>query len=315
MAAVNDRACAVLALCSRIVPSDSADPLKAKEYWELASRVDDVASLLGRSVEDLVHAGLAPNEATRCASLLDRASALGPALEELEEAGIWTAVAGDERYPTRLCDYLGPQAPPILHGAGAADLMTRPSLGVVGSRNVSEEGADVARSAARFAVARSEALISGGARGVDQLAMLAALEADGASVGVLAESLVKRLRESGARRAVDDDRLCLVTPYKPTAGFSVATAMGRNKVVYALSDVTLVVASDHDTGGTWAGAVEAIRKGFGTVAVWRGPGQGDGNEALVARGGHAVNAIEDLNAVGRAPVVAPESNDQLQFGL
>jgi predicted Rossmann fold nucleotide-binding protein DprA/Smf involved in DNA uptake len=70
--------------------------------------------------------------------------------------------------------------------------------------------------------------------------------------------------------------------------------MGRNKLIYALSTVTLVVASDEDSGGTWSGAIEALRGGFGRVAVWRGSGEGPGNVPLVRRGGVPVASIDQL---------------------
>jgi hypothetical protein len=53
---------------------------------------------------------------------------------------------------------------------------------------------------------------------------------------------------------------------------------------FGLSRCTVVVASDHQTGGTWAGAVEALKNSYGCVASWTGPGGGVGNSALVEQG-------------------------------
>ena len=36
--------------------------------------------------------------------------------------------------------------------------------------------------------------------------------------------------------------------------------MQRNKLIYALADAALVVSSDYEKGGTWAGAVEQLEK-------------------------------------------------------
>jgi len=152
----------------------------------------------------------------------------------------------------------------------------------------------VAQEAARLAVSSDYAVVSGGAKGVDQLAMRAALEADGQVIAVLADSLVRQLREPEARQAVIDGRVCMCTPYKPTAGFSVANAMGRNKLIYALADATFVVASDHEKGGTWAGAIEALRADYTDVAVWSGDECGSGNPALIGRGGRAIARVEQL---------------------
>lgn len=124
--------------------------------------------------------------------------------------------------------------------------------------------------------------------------MLAAFDCDGPVVGVLADSLEQRLRDSDTRRGVLEDRLCLVTPYKPSMGFTVANAMGRNKVIYALARRTFVVMADLDKGGTWAGAVEWLRRDPTGVAVWTGPGAGAGNEALVNRGATPIDHVEQL---------------------
>jgi predicted Rossmann fold nucleotide-binding protein DprA/Smf involved in DNA uptake len=71
--------------------------------------------------------------------------------------------------------------------------------------------------------------------------------------------------------------------------------MARNKIVYALSAITVVVASDDGSGGTWSGATEALKAGNGIVGVWRGPGEGPGNEALETAG--AV-PIRDSSEIG-----------------
>ena len=67
--------------------------------------------------------------------------------------------------------------------------------------------------------------------------------------------------------------------------------MGRNKIVYAMAINTLVVASDIESGGTWAGATEALRRKFGPVSVWIGAGAGGGNQPLIDRGGEAVDDL------------------------
>ena len=105
-------------------------------------------------------------------------------------------------------------------------------------------------------------VVSGGARGTDRLAMGAALDAGGVAFGVLADSLERTVRQPDLRQLLLDGQLVLLTPYAPTAGFSVGAAMGRNKVIYGLADFAVVVSSDYQTGGTWAGAVEALKGGW-----------------------------------------------------
>lgn len=74
------------------------------------------------------------------------------------------------------------------------------------------------------------------------------------------------LREN--RDLIIDGRVLLLSVHDPAAGFSVGNAMQRNKLIYALSDASLVVNSDYETGGTWSGAVEQLEKyHFGVVYV------------------------------------------------
>jgi predicted Rossmann fold nucleotide-binding protein DprA/Smf involved in DNA uptake len=159
---------------------------------------------------------------------------------------------------------------------------------------VSPAAAEVARHAARCAVGEGLAVVSGGARGVDKLAMSSAWDAGGVVIGVLSEGLDRPLRLRENRHAVLEDRALLCSPYRPSAGFSVGNAMARNKLVYAQSTVALVVATDEGSGGTWAGATEALKKRFVPVAVWMGGDAGPGNAALVERGARPVDALDDL---------------------
>ena len=286
----SDDSLAVALLVSRIA-GDGHDTLKASEFWALPGPPGE---LLGRSVEDLTNFGIDGVMAERVVRLLDRSVALAFELDRYEQAGIRTVTVHDDGYPTRLRERLGTKAPALLHVAGAIELLAEPGVGIVGSRRVSEEGATIAADSAKRATTCGFPVVSGGARGVDQLAMNATYQAGGRVIGVLANSLARTVADPETRRAILEATAVLATPYGPEAPFNVGTAMGRNKLIYALSTVTLVVASDEDSGGTWSGAIEALRGGFGRVAVWRGSGEGPGNAPLVRRGGVPVASIDQL---------------------
>jgi len=114
--------------------------------------------------------------------------------------------------------------------------------------------------------------------------MSAVLQAGGRVAGLLPEGLERRLRESGTRAMIAEGQLALASAYHPGAPFSAGAAMGRNKLIYALSDMAVVVASASGTGGTWAGAVEAIEARWVPVFVRTEPGSPQGNAELVALG-------------------------------
>ncbi len=303
---------ASLLLTNRLVDS-GAKPLTSRDYWNLLQAVEDPADLLGVGARDLAaNWQLRPDVAERIGRLLDAGTALAVELEHLEQQGLQAVSPFDPAYPSRLRKRLGSTAPPLLYVAGPDALLGDPGVAVVGSRNVDDQGAAVARQAAELIARHGQTVISGGAKGVDQLAMDAARDAGGAVVGVLAAALNRRLRDPDIRRAIAAGRLCLITPYKPSAGFSVANAMARNKIIYALARVTLVVAADADRGGTWEGAVEALRRGFGAAAVWTGAGAGPGNTPLIERG---AIPVDDLAQLFDANVQAPFAKEQLQLGI
>lgn len=289
----SDSSLAALLLAQRLV-DNPAEALRASEFWAVLDAVSDPGRLLGLDAATVAATGVADELAERVARRLESATALAFELERLEQSGLQILSSLDDGYPHRLVERLGRGAPPILHVAGSIDLLADDGIGVVGSRNVSPEALEVTRDVAREAAARGCPLVSGAARGVDSEAMAAALEAGGRAVGVLADALARQVRDTTARRAILDEQLCMCTPYKPTAGFSVANAMGRNRIVYGLTATTLVVTSDEGKGGTWAGAVEALRGRITDVAVWDGPGAGAGNRTLAAKGARPVATVPDL---------------------
>lgn len=249
--------------------------------------------------------------------LLSDASATTVAAGELERKGIWTLTIADDDYPRPFLDRLGRNAPPVIFGAGERSLLSGDGVAIVGSRDVRSEGGEAAQRIATAAVALSLPVVSGGARGVDQVAMNAAHQAGGNVIGVLADSLQSRIRNPEILRALDASTTCLITQQTPSAGFSAGAAMSRNKLVYALSALTVVVAADDGSGGTWGGATEAIKNSNGVVAVWRGDGEGPGNLALERQGAVPIRSSQELAEMLNAePVEAPTPvKDPVQLGF
>ena len=81
------------------------------------------------------------------------------------------------------------------------------------------------------------------------------------------------------------DHLTLVSPFDPDSRWFAYTAMERNKLLYGFSDAALVVASSADSGGTWAGATEALQHGKVKVFVKTVGVLAPGNSKLVRMGG------------------------------
>jgi predicted Rossmann fold nucleotide-binding protein DprA/Smf involved in DNA uptake len=254
---------AILLLCASFGQKRQTQPqpLTLSEYnslaeWLLKNKMRP-ADLLAPTIAENYSGKL---DTQRLLALLQRGAMLSLAVEKWTNQGLWILGRSDANYPKRLKKILKHLAPPILYGVGNIELLSMGGLAIVGSRDIDEEGLNYTQKIAQTCSAQSIQVISGGARGVDQAAMFAALNAGGTSVGVLADSLASSAVNSKYRPHIKDGKLLLVSNYDPEAGFSTGNAMGRNKYIYALGDYTLVINSSVGKGGTWAGATEVLSK-------------------------------------------------------
>lgn len=254
---------AILLLCGVLGKDRTVVPLSQSEYSSLASWLVRERlrpeSLLNADLIGEAAAG-AKIERNRLEKLLDRGVQLGFAIEEWQRNGLWVISRSDPEYPSRYKTHLKEKAPPLLFGAGNMALLRGGGLAIVGSRNVDSEGEGFTRQIAQECARNGIPVVSGGARGVDQIAMRAVLESGGRTIGVLAENLLKSSIERYARYAIAEGQMLLISPYHPQARFTVGTAMGRNKLIYAMADFGLVVSAEHKKGGTWAGAEEELKR-------------------------------------------------------
>ena len=222
----------------------------------------------------------------RIRALLERAGALGIALEKWQRAGLWVMTRSDPDYPARLKRRLKTDAPPVLFGSGNRQLLNQGGIAVVGSRDASEGDLAFTTGLGGTIALQGRSVVSGGARGVDEASMLGALERDGTVIGVLADSLLRTSNSAKYRRALMDRNLVLVSPFNPEAGFDVGNAMARNKYIYALSDAAVIISATEGKGGTWSGAVEALKHAWVPLWVKPHPDARSGNAVLVGMGAH-----------------------------
>ena len=267
----------------------STRPLAAGEYNRLASRLRDLrrqpGDLLGDGAGALIEECRHDLDAERLDRLLNRGFRLSQAMERWRTRALWVTSRADADYPRRLKERLGGQAPPVLYGCGNRENLDSGGLAVVGSRNVDDDLIAYTEGIGRLAAEARRTLVSGGARGIDQAAVRGALDAGGTVACVLADRLERAATHRAHRDALMDDRLVLICPYDPAAGFLVGHAMQRNKLIYALADAALVVSAEFKKGGTWAGAVEQLdRHRFVSVYVRATGETGTGLDGLLEHG-------------------------------
>jgi predicted Rossmann fold nucleotide-binding protein DprA/Smf involved in DNA uptake len=239
-------------------------PLTKKEYKSLALRLrtldHEPADLIATNSSALINMCASDVGVERINALLARGFLLSQAVDQWATRGIWVISRADPKYPTRLKTRMRDDAPTLLYGCGDVELLETGGLAVVGSRNIQPELSDFSYSVGKMSAESGHLVISGGARGVDEAAVAGCVESGGFACEVLAEDLMKASVDPHRRSSLSMGRLTLVSPYDPSSRFLVGHALQRNKLIYALADLALVVNSDFKKGGTWAGAIEQLQK-------------------------------------------------------
>ncbi|HYH53067.1 MAG TPA: DNA-processing protein DprA [Solirubrobacterales bacterium] len=264
-------------------------PLTPTEWRKLAGDLHNAKlrprDLIGLSEEGIREAlGYTPDGANRLSRLLSRGGQLAMEIDRLSSRGIWLLTRADDQYPSLLKARLGPQAPPVLFGAGPQSGLRAPAIAIVGSRDVKKEGLEFSSTLGRRCADEGFVVVSGAARGVDLAAMSGALSRGGGAVGVTVDPLERLVGRRELRTAIADELLTLTTPFHPAARWHAGNAMRRNRLIYALAKAAVVVASSPGKGGTRSGALENLKANWVPLYV-RDDGS-PGNRLLVTEGGN-----------------------------
>jgi predicted Rossmann fold nucleotide-binding protein DprA/Smf involved in DNA uptake len=288
-------------------------PLTPTEWKKFASWLIDKrytpGSLLtedGENIIDSWDGGIITKE--RLFALLNRGAQMSVMFEKWSRAGIWILTRSDLEYPKKLKKRLGQLSPPVLYGAGNKALLNLKGVAVVGSRNISDEDLNSAKELGRYITENNLAVISGGAKGVDEASMLGTLENGGKSIGILADGLFERSFSKTYRNYLSEGNLVLISPYYPEAGFNVGNAMGRNKYIYCLSEAAVVIHSGLK-GGTWTGANENLKNKWVPLFVKENFDKDCGNNLLIKNGGKVLDKQQLLESVSHININEKEFSD------
>jgi DNA processing protein len=186
-------------------------------------------------------------------------------LERVERLGGRTLLLIDPDYPALLRNI--PDPAPVLFAQGDLALLERPAVAIVGSRDHTPYGGEVARALAWGAASAGLAVVSGMARGLDAVAHDAALDAGGGTVGVLGNGLgvVYPTANAGLYRRVMERGL-LITEFPPGERPTAGSFPRRNRLISGLARVTVVVEAAEGSGALIT-ATTALEQGRDVMAV------------------------------------------------
>ncbi len=236
----------------------------------------------------------------------DVRSLAADAIRRADTASIAAIPWSDAAYPAALTTIVDP--PPVLWSRGRLDVLSAPSVAIVGSRAASPYGLAVAEQLAADLAASGVVIVSGLARGVDSAAHRGALSAGGRTVAVLGSGadVIYPPEHAALAAAIDADR----RRRQRTGARHRAAAM-----------VLSTPQPDHQrlvsSGGRDRGEREERVADYGALrarsgarrprgARQRSDGRSRGAHALLRDGAKIVESADDiLEELGMAPAVRP----------
>ncbi|MFH1605545.1 MAG: DNA-processing protein DprA [Pseudomonadota bacterium] len=231
--------------------------------------------------------------AERIVSDLD-SRAVNAALDWAAADGHAVLTLADGDYPQQLLEI--PDPPALLYLRGRRELLARPSLAVVGSRNATPQGISNAEQFARAFSAAGLTIVSGLALGIDAAAHRGGLDAAGSTVAVLgtgADILYPQrnevLGERIAREGLIVSEFALGTPPQGR------NFPRRNRVIAGLARGCLVVEAALASGSliTARLAADQGREVFAIPGSIHSP-HAKGCHALIKQGAKLVENAQDL---------------------
>ncbi len=161
-------------------------------------------------------------------------------LQRMQREGISVLLKDERRYPSRLREELGANAPPLLFYRGNPDCLERKQVAIVGTRRASPAGLNATKNYATLLAKQGINIISGGAQGIDLAAQLAALRAGGTTIMVIPQGLLTYRLPDILESVFDDKRATILSVFSPDEPFQKRYAVFRNSVVAAIADAVLV---------------------------------------------------------------------------
>lgn len=221
---------------------------------------------------------------------------LARAVRTLDRLGAVVLTEEDDAYPERLRHLHQP--PPALYCRGRLELLERPCVAVIGARNHTHYGADVARELADGLARAGVAVVSGFARGIDGIAHRAALAAGGDTIAVLGSGCDVPYPPEHDRLLVEiATRGLVVTEFPPGEPPFRSNFPRRNRLIAALAHGIVVVEAGPESGSLIT-VDHALDLGREVFAV---PGPitrhtSAGTNAMLRDGAAIVLGVEDILA-------------------
>ena len=216
------------------------------------------------------------------------------ALTWLEQPGNAIVTLADAAYPRLLLEISDP--PALIYCRGRIELLSRPALALVGSRNATAQGTSNAEQFARSFSTAGLTIVSGLAQGIDAAAHRGGLAGEGSTIAVLGTGVDIVYPQSNAALAADiAERGLLLSEFPLGTKAFAYNFPRRNRLISGLAQGCLVVEAALGSGSliTARSAAEQGREVFAVPGSIHSP-LSKGCHSLIKSGAKLAESAEDV---------------------
>jgi DNA processing protein len=168
-------------------------------------------------------------------------------IRDVERGGMRAVTSFDSDYPRLLMEI--PDPPFVLFAAGNLERFHSPAVAIVGSRDASRYGRDVAARLSKDLSSVGVTVVSGFARGVDEAAHQAALDGPGGTIAVLGCGIdVDYPREHAGLKGELQRRNLMISEFLPGTEPRPANFPVRNRIIAGVASGVVVVEASRRSG-------------------------------------------------------------------
>lgn len=203
----------------------------------------------------------------------------------------------DKEYPTSLKQITNP--PKKLYIAGNIENLNKKGISIIGSRNCSEKGKELAKKFSYDLSKSGFVITSGMAKGIDTAAHIGALNAKGRTIAVLGGGFNHIFPKENTKlfEEIIKSEGTIISEYPLDVSPESKNFIQRNRIVSGLSLALLVIEAKRRSGTSiTAEFARKQNKKIFCIAHGLGDSTGEGTNRLIKKGAYIVTNLEDITS-------------------
>ena len=264
------------------------------EEWYEAGEKSKIRELIGPVCEETENQMIRRKQMITILEAQEKREQLNRSYDKLKQSDIKIVCRDSEFYPKRLKPMC--LAPFVLYYYGELPREDRPSLAVIGARNCSVYGEEIAGSFSERLASAGIQIVSGMARGIDAAAQRTAIKRPGSAYAVLGSGVdVCYPRENKLLYEELKERGGIISEELPGTAPASWNFPKRNRIISGLADAVFVVEA-RENSGSLITVSYALEQGKEIFAI---PGRiyenlSEGTNRLIQEGAYLAREPEDI---------------------